>query len=124
MVSYTNKNQLLFRKTQIIIEEREIIMKKITLICAGGFSTSMLVSKMEESAKNKKIEVEIRATADSKFCEYENDTDVLLLGPQVGYLLDKFKRKYADKEMKISIIDSVDYGMMNGKKVLDDAINM
>lgn len=99
-------------------------MKKITLICAGGFSTSMLVSKMEESAKNRKIEVEIRATADSKFGEYENDTDVLLLGPQVGYLLDKFKKKYADKEMKISIIDSVDYGMMNGKKVLDDAINM
>lgn len=99
-------------------------MKKITLICAGGFSTSMLVSKMEESAKNKKIEVVIRATADSKFCEYENDTDVLLLGPQVSYLLDKFKRKYAEKEMKISIIDSVDYGMMNGKKVLDDAINM
>lgn len=99
-------------------------MKKITLICAGGFSTSMLVSKMEESAKNKKIEVEIRATADSKFWEYENDTDVLLLGPQVGYLLDKFKKKYAHKEMKISIIDSVDYGMMNGKKVLDDAINM
>ena len=123
MISCRNKKQL-FRKTQIIIEEREIIMKKITLICAGGFSTSMLVSKMEESAKNKKIEVVIRATADSKFCEYENDTDVLLLGPQVSYLLDKFKRKYAEKEMKISIIDSVDYGMMNGKKVLDDAINM
>jgi len=123
VISCRNKKQL-FRKTQIIIEEREIIMKKITLICAGGFSTSMLVSKMEESAKNKKIEVVIRATADSKFCEYENDTDVLLLGPQVSYLLDKFKRKYAEKEMKISIIDSVDYGMMNGKKVLDDAINM
>jgi cellobiose PTS system EIIB component len=99
-------------------------MKRITLICAGGFSTSMLVSKMEESAKSREIEVEIRATADSKFAEYENDTDVLLLGPQVGYMLDKFKKKYSDKEMKISIIDSVDYGMMNGKKVLDDAINM
>jgi PTS system cellobiose-specific IIB component len=99
-------------------------MKKITLICAGGFSTSMLVSKMEKAAEDRKIEVEIRATADSKFWEYENDTDVLLLGPQVGYMLDKFKKKYADKEMKISIIDSVDYGMMNGKKVLEDAINM
>ncbi|OOM77228.1 lichenan-specific phosphotransferase enzyme IIB component [Clostridium puniceum] len=99
-------------------------MKKITLICAGGFSTSMLVSKMEEEAKNKEIEVEIRATAESKFWEYENDTDVLLLGPQVGYLLDKFKKKYSEKEIKISIIDSVDYGMMNGKKVLNDAVNM
>lgn len=99
-------------------------MKKITLICAGGFSTSMLVSNMEEVAKNEGIEVEIRATAEAKFWEYENDTDILLLGPQVGYLLDKFKKKYAEKGIKISIIDSVDYGMMNGKKVLYYALSM
>ena len=99
-------------------------MKKITLICAGGFSTSMLVSNMQEAAKTKGIEVEIRATAESKFAEYENDTDVLLLGPQVGYLLDEFKEKYALKEMRIAVIDSMDYGMMNGEKVLADALDM
>ena len=99
-------------------------MKKITLICGVGMSTSLLVSKMEEVAKDKGINVEIRATAEGKFREYENDTDVLLLGPQVGYLLDKFKKKYAETGIKISIIDSVDYGMMNGAKVLDYALNM
>lgn len=99
-------------------------MKKITLICAGGFSTSMLVSNMEDAAKAKGIEAEIRATAESKFAEFENDTDVLLLGPQVGYLLDDFKRKYVEKEMKVAVIDSIDYGMMNGEKVLNDALNM
>lgn len=99
-------------------------MKKITLICGVGMSTSLLVSKMEEVAKNKGINVEIRAIAESKFREYENDTDVLLLGPQVGYLFDKIKKKYSDKEIKISIIDSVDYGMMNGEKVLEYALNL
>ena len=99
-------------------------MKRITLICAGGFSTSMLVSKMEESAKNREIEVEIRATAETKFKEYENDTDILLLGPQVGYLLDKFKEKYSKNGIKIAMIDSVDYGMMNGNKVLEYALNI
>ena len=99
-------------------------MKKITLICGLGMSTSILLSNMEKVAKNKGIQVEIRATAEAKFREYENDTDILLLGPQVGYLLDKFKKKYADKGIKISIIDSVDYGMMNGKKVLEYALNM
>ncbi|WP_459479027.1 PTS sugar transporter subunit IIB [Clostridium saccharoperbutylacetonicum] len=99
-------------------------MKNITLICAGGFSTSMLVSNMEEAAKDKGVDVVIRAIAESKFVEYENDTDVLLLGPQVGYLLEEIKEKYASKEMKIAVIDSIDYGMMNGEKVLNDALNM
>ena len=99
-------------------------MKKITLICGVGMSTSLLVSKMEEVAKNKGINVEIRATAEGKFREYENDTDILLLGPQVGYLLEKFKKKCDEKGIKISIIDSVDYGMMNGEKVLNYALNM
>ncbi|HEX9026121.1 MAG TPA: PTS sugar transporter subunit IIB [Clostridium sp.] len=99
-------------------------MKKITLICGLGMSTSMLLSSMEKVAKDKGIEVEIRAIAEAKFGEYENDTDILLLGPQVGYLLDKFKKKYADKGIKISVIDSVDYGMMNGKKVLEYALNI
>lgn len=99
-------------------------MKKITLICAGGFSTSMLVANMEEAAKNRGIIVEIRATAESKFSEYENDTDVLLLGPQVGYLLEDIKKRYESKSMKIAVIESIDYGMMNGEKVLDDALSM
>lgn len=99
-------------------------MKKITLICGLGMSTSMLLSNMELVAKSKGIEVEIRAIAEIKFREYENDTDILLLGPQIGYLLDKFKKKYADRGIKISIIDSIDYGMMNGKNVLEYALNM
>ena len=99
-------------------------MKKITLICGLGMSTSMLLSKMQEVAKNNGIEVEIRATAETKFREYENDTDILLLGPQVGYLLDKFKEKYSKNGIKVAMIDSVDYGMMNGNKVLEYALNM
>ncbi|AQR97359.1 MULTISPECIES: PTS sugar transporter subunit IIB [Clostridium] len=99
-------------------------MKNITLICAGGFSTSMLVSNMEEAAKDKGVDVVIRAIAESKFIEYENDTDILLLGPQVGYLLEEIKERYVSKKMKIAVIDSIDYGMMNGEKVLNDALNM
>ncbi|AGF58668.1 PTS system cellobiose-specific IIB component [Clostridium saccharoperbutylacetonicum] len=99
-------------------------MKNITLICAGGFSTSMLVSNMEEAAKDKGVDVVIRAIAESKFVEYENDTDILLLGPQVGYLLEEIKERYVSKKMKIAVIDSIDYGMMNGEKVLNDALNM
>ncbi|WP_124067699.1 PTS sugar transporter subunit IIB [Clostridium sp. E02] len=96
----------------------------ITLICAGGLSTSMMVNKMKESAKKKKIEVEIKAMASSAFASYKNPTDVLLLGPQINYLYDEIVREYGEKGIKISVIDMMDYGMMNGEKVLETALQL
>ena len=98
-------------------------MKKITLICAAGMSTSLLVTKMKAAAEKLGEEVEIRAIAESKFKEFENDTDVLLLGPQVGFLLKKFKEKY-ESQFPVAVIDSIDYGMMNGEKVLKKALSL
>lgn len=100
-------------------------MIRITLICAGGMSTSMLVARMQKAAKDKGVEAEIRAIAESKFKkEYSDKTDVLLLGPQVGYMIDEFKSEYVPKGIKVDVIDSIDYGMMNGEKVLNIALNM
>lgn len=87
-------------------------------------STSMLQAIMEQVAKSEGIEVEIRAIAEVKFPEYEDSTDILLIGPQVAYLEEKLRVKYGNSGIKIAVIDSVDYGMMNGKKVLLNALSM
>ena len=97
-------------------------MVNITLICAGGFSTSMLMNKMKEAAAKKGVDVEIRAMAESNFEKFDGPTDVLLLGPQVGHLLDQYQNK--SENMKVSIIDMMDYGMMDGEKVLEDALSL
>lgn len=97
-------------------------MVNITLICAGGFSTSMLMNKMKEAAAKKSVDVEIRAMAESNFEKFDGPTDVLLLGPQVGHLLDQYQNK--SENMKVSVIDMMDYGMMNGEKVLEDALSL
>lgn len=99
-------------------------MVRITLICAAGMSTSMLVKKMKEAAEKKGIEAEIRAVAENKFEEYASKTDILLLGPQVSYMLNKYKQKYEVKNIKVDVINSIDYGMMNGEKVLNTALKM
>lgn len=99
-------------------------MKRITLICAGGFSTSMLVTKMNEEAAKLGVEVEIRAIAEGKFKQCADETDILLLGPQVGFMLGKFKGEYEPKGMIVRVIDSIDYGMMNGEKVLKNALGI
>ncbi len=99
-------------------------MKKITLVCAAGMSTSLLVTKMNAAITKLGLDVTVRATPESKFKEYETDTDIILLGPQVGYMLKKFKEAYEPKGMKVAVIDSIDYGMMNGEKVLQKALDL
>lgn len=97
-------------------------MKYITLVCAAGMSTSMLMAKMQDSAKEQGIEAKIIAMSESKFEEYGEPTDVLLMGPQIAYMEDEMREQYEPKGIKVAVIDMMDYGSMNGEKVLNDAL--
>ncbi|WP_459481059.1 PTS sugar transporter subunit IIB [Clostridium saccharoperbutylacetonicum] len=97
-------------------------MRYITLVCAAGMSTSILMGRMQESAKKQGIEATIVAMSESKFEEYEEPTEVLLLGPQIEYMADEMKEQYEPKGIKVAVIDMMDYGTLNGEKVLKDAL--
>ncbi|WP_312541819.1 PTS sugar transporter subunit IIB [Enterococcus sp.] len=97
-------------------------MKKILLVCAAGMSTSLLVNKMKDEASQQGINVEIKAVAKEKLAENIEGAHVVLLGPQIGYLEDDFKEAYSDLQIPIRVINSIDYGMMNGKKILAEAL--
>ncbi|GIN62335.1 PTS sugar transporter subunit IIB [Robertmurraya siralis] len=99
-------------------------MKNILLVCAAGMSTSMLVNKMEQAAINSNEEVTIRATSGGDIQKYIGEADVLLLGPQVSYLKSDYKKQYESQGIPVEVINSVDYGTMNGKKVLDWALEL
>ena len=90
----------------------------IMLACAAGMSTSLLVTKMQAAADEKGLDAEIFAVPEVDDILSEKKVDVLLLGPQVRYLLDQFTEKLAQKNIPIGVIPMVDYGMMNGSKVL------
>lgn len=93
---------------------------KITLACAAGMSTSMLVKKMIEAAKAKGLEAEIAAYAVSELDEVAPSSDIILLGPQVAYKENEVKAAYPDKT--VQVINMMDYGMMNGEKVLEQVL--
>lgn len=99
-------------------------MKYLTLVCASGMSTSMMMNRMKKSAEEKGIEATIVAMSEAAFRKYTEPTDVLLLGPQVSYLLEDMKKEYEPKGIKVMVIDMMDYGMMNGEKVLDTALSL
>ena len=48
--------------------------------------------------------------------------DCILLGPQVKYLLQDTVDRYGQNGKPITVIDSSDYGLMDGEKVLKTAI--
>lgn len=93
---------------------------KIILACAAGMSTSMLVTRMQEAAATQSIPLEIQAVPVS---ELESNTDgvqLILLGPQVSYLEEDVIKQFPN--IPVAVIEMMDYGMMNGEKVLASAI--
>lgn len=96
-------------------------MTNILLVCSAGMSTSALVKKMQEAAEAKGIEANIWAVGDSQSAEEVLKADVVCLGPQVRYLEKKMKER-VNNEKPVMVIDMASYGMMNGAKVLEDAL--
>jgi PTS system cellobiose-specific IIB component len=99
-------------------------MKNIVFICLMGMSTSMLVQKVETAAKQKALELNICAMSEAEAMRQMNNIDVILFGPQVRYLLPQFQKKFAGQNVKIDVINSQDYGMMNGEAVLKQIMGM
>lgn len=97
-------------------------MKKIVLFCAGGMSTGILVNKMKEAAAANGKEYDINAYGLAEKDMYGPEADVILLGPQVRYALNDLKKEFPGKP--IDSIDTLMYGMMDGKKVLEKAMTM
>lgn len=100
--------------------------KTIMLVCSAGMSTSLLVTKMQKAADAEGIEADIFAVSAS---EADNNletkpVDVLLLGPQVRFMKGDFQKRLEPKGIPLDIINMADYGMMNGEKVLQQALTL
>ena len=97
-------------------------MKKILLMCMGGFSTGILVEKMKAVAEEAGEEVEINAISTASLDAVAGDYDCLLLAPQISYLAADIESKYPDLPMYR--IQPTDYGRLNGKKILNKALEI
>ena len=97
-------------------------MIKIMLACSAGMSTSLLVTKMEDAAKENGIEAKIWAISEVNLKNEIENCDVLLLGPQVRYVLGKATEMAKPYNIPVEGINMMDYGRWNGKAVVDRAV--
>lgn len=76
------------------------------------------------SRKNVVCRVKIDAYGVSEFDTQFPQYQVVLLGPQVKYMLQTLSDKAATKGIPVQPIDMMDYGMQRGDKVLDYALSL
>lgn len=90
---------------------------KITLACNGGVSTKMLCKKIIEAGRTRNLDIECEAYSVNSVGEHLEGSDVLLIGPQVKWMLEKLRDQFPDT--RIEVIDMCDYGTMDGASILN-----
>ena len=94
-------------------------MRNIVLVCNAGMSTQMLTNAMREAAQAEEYDCTINAYGVSVASKQIEEADIVLVGPQIAFEIPSLKEKYPNKIFME--VDSMDYGLMKGKKVLHQA---
>lgn len=97
-------------------------MVNIVLVCAGGLSTSLMVNKMKTAAKKMTLDCNIAAMSADEFTDEEYEADILLIAPQLAWREEEIRDESSERVKVIQCINKTDYGMMNGEKVLNLAM--
>lgn len=82
------------------------------------------MSKMKEEANQRGLELDIRAVGQEKAKDEMQHADVVLIGPQMRFLLDDLRQEAEKRGIPIDVIDMQAYGLADGKAVLDQALRL
>jgi len=99
-------------------------MNRIILLCQNGASTGLCVKKMKEYVKSENLNLEIEAYSFTQLPNIIDVADCLLLGPQIGFKLDAFKKEYPKQAHKFDVIDAMDFGMLDGEKIVKESLGI
>ncbi len=99
-------------------------MKRIMLACSAGMSTSLLVTKMEKAAQEQGIEAKIWAISEANIDREVENCDVILLGPQVRFVLNRATEIAKPYGVPVEVINMMHYGTCNGAEVLKRALEI
>ncbi|WP_294580281.1 PTS sugar transporter subunit IIB [uncultured Thomasclavelia sp.] len=76
-------------------------MVQVLLCCSGGLTTTLFACQMQELADLESFPYKIEATGYSCLFERAGEYDIILLAPQVAYMLPQAKRRLPDKEVMV-----------------------
>ena len=103
-------------------------MLHVRLFCGAGMSTSLLARRMQDYADAQGVEVMVDARPVSAIkqssVEQLRELACGLLGPQVAFEFNLLAPKMAEAGVPFAAIPMMDYGMVNGAKVMQQALDL
>lgn len=96
----------------------------ILLVCSAGMSTSLLVTRMQAESQKRGSSDNIFAVPVDELEQHVDKYDVVLIGPQIRYKEKQISAVTSAKGKGCAVIDPVSYGLVDGKKVLDQAYSL
>lgn len=92
-------------------------MEKILLICSAGMSTSLLEKAVADYITKEDLPYSVKALSAQEAKPRIKEFDILLLGPQVRYMLPEFTKLANGK--KIAVIPPNIYATARGQALID-----
>lgn len=96
----------------------------VLLVCGSGASSGFMAVNMRKAAKKHNVDATITARSEAEVGEYIDKIDALMIGPHLKYLADELQQKYADKPVKIILMQPSYYSTLNGEKALKHLITV
>lgn len=91
----------------------------IVLVCNAGMSTGIMQLKLQEEIKKRTIDATVKAVPMVELDEIIEETDAILLAPQIRFAENDIKKLVPEK-VPVVVISAQDFGLMNVKNVLDE----
>ncbi len=95
---------------------------KILLACSAGMSTSLVEKSINDYMAANGIKGSSKAFGSEEAKEKISEFDVVLLGPQVRFLLPGFKDLAGD--IPVAVISPMDYAMAKGENIYKTAAEL
>ncbi len=90
---------------------------KVLLVCSGGMSTSVLMNKMKDYAKEHELDIKVAACGTTQYLEEVSAYDIVLLGPQISYRKQQIASTVS---VPVVAINPQDYAFGNIEHILKD----
>lgn len=100
---------------------------RILLVCAGGFSTTVMMNSIKKTIENStKLDIKdftpMEAIPADRLEEKIQGYDIVLVGPQLGHKFEAISKTAKDYNKPSLLIEASLYGAVDGPTVLKQAL--
>jgi PTS system cellobiose-specific IIB component len=90
----------------------------ILLVCGSGASTGFMAANMRKEAAKQGLDWEITARSEAEVESCVDDTNCIMVGPHLAYLIEELTDRYKDRGIKIALMNKSYYSILDGVAAL------